>query len=277
MRNKLNSKAVFFAVILLIILIFSCKKNETDEMSADDISLAEVLVRSKLIVGVDAYNPPICSYNEQNEIIGFDIDVFKAIADEMNIEVEFRTIEVSKIFELINTGAIDCIASGFSYSDERREKYELTKPYLRNAVVLLSLKSSNIKTIEDLKGKKIGGQNGSLSIDIIKKESEFMDNIQSLDDSYGNTPQVLRDLKNNKIDICVGDISTIASYLKAEPDVYRLFEQPIALDSYVYAFKKGNKALKTEIEQVLLVLEQKGVLEKISRKWFGINMVIFGK
>ena len=277
MRNKLNSKAVFFALILLAALLFSCKKNEINEISSDDVSLAEVLVRSKIIVGVNAYNPPICFYNNKNEIIGFDIDVFEEIADIMNIEAEFRTIVPTEVNELINTGAIDCIASGFSYSDERNEAYELSQAYLRNAVVILTLRSREIKTIEDLKGKKIGAQKGSLGAELIKNNPDIMSQIHSLNDSYENIPQILGDLKAFGVDACVGDISTMASYLDKEPDVYSLIEQAIALDAYVYAFKKGSEALKSEIEQVLYELEYEGVLEKISRKWFGTNMVIFGK
>lgn len=264
-------------VILLAALLFSCKKNEINERYSDDISLAEVLVRSKIIVGVNVYNPPICFYNNKNEIIGFDIDVFKEITNTMNIEVEFRPIVPAEVNELINTGAIDCIASGFSYSDERDETYELTQAYLRNAVVILTLRSREIKTIEDLKGKKIGAQKGSLGAVLIKNNPDMMSQIHSMNDSYDNIPQILGDLKNLGVDACVGDISAITEYLSKEPDVYSLVEQAIALDSYVYAFKKGNKALKTEIERVLYILEKKGVLEKISRKWFATNLVIFGK
>lgn len=277
MRTKLNSKAAFFAVILFFILIFSCKKNEINEISSDDVSLAEVLVKSKLVIGVNTYNPPICFYNNQNEIIGFDIDIFKEIANIMNIEVEFRSIVPTEVNELINTGAIDCIASGFSYSDERNETYELTRPYLRNAVVILTLRSKNIRTMEDLKGKKIGGQKGSLGAYLIKNNPDIMSQIHSLNDSYDNIPLIVGDLKNYGVDACVGDISTMAEFLNKEPDIYTLIEQAIALDFYVYALKKGNKALKTEIENVLSKLEKKGVLEKISRKWFGTDLIVFGK
>ncbi|UTY26383.1 ABC transporter substrate-binding protein [Treponema denticola] len=277
MRNKLNSMAVFFAVMLLLSLISSCKKNEINEISSDDVSLAEVLVRSKIIVGVNTYNPPICFYNNKDEIIGFDIDVFEEIADIMNIEAEFRPIVPTEVNELINTGAIDCIASGFSYSDERNKNYELSQAYLRNAVVILTLRSRNIKTMEDLKGKKIGGQKGSLGPELIKNNPDIMSQIHSLNDSYDNIPQILEDLKIFGVDACVGDISAIIEYLSKEPNVYSLVEQAIALDSYVYAFKKGNKALKAEIERVLYILEKKGVLEKISRKWFGKDLLIFGK
>ena len=246
-------------------------------MSSDDISLAEVLVKSKLVVGVDTYNPPMCFYDNKQELVGFDIDVFKEIADIMNIEVEFRSIVPSEMNELINTGTIDCIASGLSYSDERDKTYELTQAYLRNAVVILTLRSKNINTIKDLKGRKIGGQKDSLGAYLIKNSPEIMSQIHSLNDSYSNIPQILGDLKNLGLDACVGDISTMTEYLNKEPDVYSLVEQAIALDSYVYAFKKGNKALKTEIERVLYILEKKGVLEKISRKWFGKDLLIFGK
>ena len=277
MHNKLNSKLAFFAVILFFSLIFSCKRNEAYEMSADDTSLAEILVRSKIIVGVDSQNPLMCSYNSENEIEGFDVDVFKEIADIMNIDVEFKTIVPSEAENLINKGVIDCIASGFSYSDQRNEIYELTRPYLRNTVVLLTLKSSNIKNIEDLKDKKIGGQIGALGLALIRNNSQLMNQIRSVEYSYNTLPQVLNSLRKHEVDVCVGDISIMATYLTKEPDTYSLVEEAIALDSYVYAFKKGSEGLKTEVEKALFYLEKTGKLEEISRKWFGINLVIFGK
>ncbi len=277
MCNKLNSKTVFFAVILLCSLVFSCKKDDVYEMFSDDISLAEVLVKSKLVVGVVTHNPPMCFYDNKQELVGFDIDVFKEIADIMNIEVEFRSIVPSEMNELINTGTIDCIASGLSYSDERDKTYELTQAYLRNAVVILTLRSKNINTIKDLKGRKIGGQKDSLGAYLIKNSPEIMSQIHSLNDSYSNIPQILGDLKAFGVDACVGDLSIMATYLTNEPDVYTLIEEAIALDSYVYAFKKGSEDLKTEVEKALFYLEKTGKLEEISRKWFGINMVILGK
>ena len=277
MRNKLNSKTVFFAVLILAALLFSCKRNETYEMSADDTSLAEVLVRSKIIVGVDSQNPPMCSYNSENEMEGFDVDVFKEIATIMNIDVEFKTIVPSEIENLINNRLVDCIASGLSYSIQRNEIYELTRPYLRNAVVLLTLKSSNIKNIEDLKDKKIGGQIGSFGASLIRNNTKLMNQIDSLEYSYNTLPQVLNSLRKHEVDACVGDISIMATYLTKEPDTYSLVEEAIALDSFVYAFKKGSEGLKTEVEKALFYLEKTGKLEEISKRRFGINLVIFGK
>lgn len=277
MSSKLKLKILFFLSLILIFLSLSCKKNDIQNMSSDDTSLAEVLVKSKLVVGVNPYNPPICFYNSKQELVGFDIDIFKELADKMNIEVEFIHIKVNTMFDMLNSGTIDCIASGLSYSDERSTSLELTEPYLRNTIVVLSLKSKNLKNIEDLERKKIGGVGGSLSVSLIKNNPDIMSRISEVKEYYKNTTELLGDLKNHAIDACVGDITTLAVYLKSEPNVYTLFEEAIALDSYVYAFKKGNLALKNEIEQNLLQMEERGVFEKASRKWFDTNIVILGK
>ena len=118
---------------------------------------------------------------------------------------------------------------------------------------------------------------GALGLALIRNNSQLMNQIRSVEYSYDNIPQVLRSLKNHEFDVCVGDISIMATYLTKEPDTYSLVEEAIALDSFVYAFKKGSKALKNEVEEALFDLEKTGKLEEISKKWFGINMVIFGK
>ena len=275
MRNK--SKLAVLLLIFLTLFAFSCKKNETYDVSVEDISLAEVLVKSKIVIGVSAYNPPMSFYNSKKELDGFDIDVFKEIADVMNIEAEFQTVNTGEVLQLITNGDIDCIASGFSYSDERTKYYEMTQPYLRNAVVLVTLKQKELKNLEDLKGKKIGGQKGSLGISVIKNNPELTAKIAYVRDTYNNITEVLGDLKNLGIDAGVADLSAIIEYLANEPDVYKIFGDALAMDYYVYAFKKRSLALKNEVEKNLLKLEQQGTLEKISRKWFGADRIILGK
>lgn len=275
MHNK--SRLTAFLLVFFTLFSISCKKDKTYNVSPEDISLAEILVRSKIVIGVSAYNPPMSFYNNKKELDGFDIDVFKEIADAMNIEVEFKAIQTGETLQLINNGDIDCVASGFSYSDDRTKDYEMTQPYLRNAVVLVTLKTKEIKSLEELSGKKIGGQKGSLGISVIKNNPEIMAKMTSVRDTYNNITEVLGDLKNLGIDACVADLSTIIEYLTNEPDVYKIYEEALAMDYYVYAFKKENLALKNEIEKNLFKLEKKGTLEKISRKWFSADRVILGK
>ena len=128
-----------------------------------------------------------------------------------------------------------------------------------------------------MKGKKIGGQKGSLGISVIKNNPELTAKIAYVRDTYNNITEVLGDLKNLGIDAGVADLSAIIEYLANEPDVYKIFGDALAMDYYVYAFKKGSLALKNEVEKNLLKLEQQGTLEKISRKWFGADRIILGK
>ncbi len=259
----------------LIVLFASCRKDETyKKFLTDDTSLAKVLVAGKLRVGVHPGFPPLCFSGSKGNLEGFDLDILSAVTDYMGIEIEFIKIDWGDKFDLLNDDKIDCVASGFSITPEREKVYELTKPYFKNAQVIVVRADETIKTLEDLNGKIIGGQSGTFGMDIVDK---YLKNNVGKIKQYSEQTHILSDLKTRGIDACITDLCVIAYVMQQEPDTYRILEMCLASDSYVYAFKKGAVSLKREIETVLIELDKTDVLEKISRKWFGANGIIIGR
>lgn len=126
----------------------------TDDSKADT-SLEDITKKGKFVVGLDATFAPMGFTDENGEIVGFDIDLAKAAAKKMNLDVEFQPIDWdSKSMEL-SSGTIDVIWNGFSITDERKKEVLFTDPYLTTGQVVVVKADSEISKKADLDRKSV--------------------------------------------------------------------------------------------------------------------------
>lgn len=273
MKNNILNLILFLSILFLSM---SCsKKDGYRDFAKGDLSLPKVLVHSKLRVGIDPTNPPMC-YAIDGKIVGFDVDVFKAVTDFLDIDVEFVTINWDKRLELLNSEEIDCLAGGISKTPEREAVYELTEPYIRNAQVIVILKNSPYRKIKDLKGKTIGVHHDSFIGDFFKTDEKYKNYFKDIR-KFSTKADGLGDLQNRGIDAFVLDLTGLTNIMKTSINKYSIIEESLGMDFFVYAFKKGSVSLRNEINETLNQLAEAGTLEQISRKWFNADIVIVGK
>ena len=97
-----------------------------------------------IVIGIDDKFAPMGFRDENNEIVGFDIDYAKAAAEKMGLKVKFQPIDWKTKEAELNSGRIDFIWNGYTITDERKEKVLFTKPYLKNAQVVVTLADSDL-------------------------------------------------------------------------------------------------------------------------------------
>ncbi|MDO5388669.1 MAG: amino acid ABC transporter substrate-binding protein [Clostridia bacterium] len=227
----------------------------------------------KLIVGLDDQFPPMGFRDENNEIVGFDIDLAKAAGEKMGVEVEFQPIDWdSKELEL-NSGKIDLIWNGFSISDERKASMDFTKPYLNNTMIIIVNEDSDIKTKADLAGKVVGVQDGSSAVDAVEADpihTEF-----SSMPTYDTNILALADLDIGRVDAVVAD-EVVAKYIIAQDPSknYVILDDNFGSEVYGVAAKKGNTELIDKLQSALDELYDEGKSAEISEKWFGEDIVV---
>lgn len=228
--------------------------------------------KKELVIGVDDQFAPMGFRNEDNELVGFDIDYAKAAAKEMGYTVKFQPIDWSSKEAELQSGRIDLIWNGYTITDDRKAKVLFTKPYLENAQVIVTKKDSKLATIADLKGKKIGLQAQSsaaeaLNANAIKKDvknvSEYKDNVLALND-----------LKTGRTDAVIIDEVVIDYYMSKEADTYKILDESLSPEQYGVGVKKGNDDLLKELQTALDTLNDNGTAEKISKEWFGEAKVL---
>lgn len=227
---------------------------------------------NKLVIGIDDKFAPMGFRDEKNEIVGFDIDYAKAAAEKMGTTVEFQPIDWKTKESELSSGRIDLIWNGYTITDERKEKVLFTKPYLKNAQVVVTLAKSNLTKLDDLAGKVVGLQSLSSAADAlndhpikskIKTVTEFSDNVLALSD-----------LKIGRVDAVVIDEVVIKYYMAKETGTFKLLSESLAPEEYGIGVKKGNDALLQKLQKALDEMNQDGTASKISQKWFGEDKVL---
>ena len=151
-----------FATLLVLMLAVSGLA-----MAEEDTSVENILEKGTFILGLDDSFPPMGFRDENNDIVGFDIDVAKEVAARLGVEFIAQPISWdAKELELAS-GTIDCIWNGMSITPEREESMAMTFPYLNNQMIFYTRADAGIDSLEALAGKSVAVQNGSYAEELL--------------------------------------------------------------------------------------------------------------
>ncbi len=245
--------------------------------SGEDTSLQYVQDKGTLVMGLDDAFPPMGFRDEDQNIVGFDVDVAKEVASRMGVELVLQPImDWTANIQELNTKNVDCLWNGLSVSPERQEALTLSESYMENKQVVVVLADSSYNTLADLAGKTVVIQTGSTAELAIDDNPEFKDSLGELVTVADNV-RAMMDLAVGGSDAVVMDEVVARYYMTQEPDQYRVLDETLADESYAVGFRKGDEALKEEVEKQLEAMAEDGTLAEISNKWFGEDLTIIGK
>ena len=239
---------VLFAVILCCLLITACKEKKDNVLK----------------VGTNADFPPF-EYHENGQIVGFDIDLINEIGNKLNKKIEFEEMEFNTLLTALSSGKVDLIISGLDITDERKQQVDFTQGYYANELSLVVLNDSNIKNINDLKGKKVGTELGTSSDNYVN-ELKDVKNIQFKDSSF-----TIMNLKSNKVDAVIIDKPVAEKILKNVNGCKILENINIKTSEMGIAVNKNNKELLNDLNKALTELKNNGKLKELNLKYFSNN------
>lgn len=243
---------------------------------AADTSLKEVQDKGKLVLGLDDSFPPMGYRNDKNEIVGYDIDLAKEAAKRLGVALVTQPIDWNAKEQELGTGKIDCIWNGFTITDERAKAMAFTKPYLKNAQVVVVKKDSPYKTLADLKGKKVGLQAGSSAADALEAAKDFKASLKQVVEFKDNLT-ALMDLEQKGVDAVVMDLIVANDNIKRSGKPYAVLGESLAPENYGVGFRKGDLALRDAVQATLEAMAKDGTLAKITTVWFGSDISVVGK
>lgn len=275
---KKISLAVFAMMMVAMLAVFAGCSSSSDTNSgtadsgtAQDNSLQNVLDKGTLVLGLDDSFPPMGFRDENNNIVGFDIDVATEVANRMGVELKLQPIEWSTKEMELNTGSVDCLWNGLSIDDERKQAMDLSEPYMTNRMVLVVLNDSEYTDQASLTGKTIGVQNGSTAEKILE-ESDFSKTIGNTIGFKDNVTAFM-ELETKGIDAIFMD-EVVANYaITSQNKDFKVLEDGLTEEEYAVGFKKGNTALKNEVQKYIDEMKADGTMTQISEKWFGKDVV----
>lgn len=216
--------------------------------------------KEKLYVGTNAEFPPF-EYLDKGEVVGFDIDLVKAIGEKLGVEIVIKDMSFDGLIPALETNKIDIVIAGMTASDERKMAVNFSNPYYTaNQVIILNDNNNDIKTFDDLNGKLVGVILGFTG-DVVVSE---MKDVKSK--KYNASYAAIMELQNNKIDAIVLDSETALNYVKNNKGL-KLAETSGEPEEYAIAISKKNSELLNKINIALDELKKDGTYETLLKKY----------
>ena len=202
MKNGLVKKiAAVAAAAVLAMSMAGCGAGASNSSnSAAQNALEKIKANGKLVIGTSADYPPYefhATIDGKDEIKGFDIDIAQAVADDLGVELEIKDMDFDGLLVALQGDKVDMVFAGMTPTDERKKNADFSDIYYTatHRFILRSGEEGSVKSFDDLKGKKIGVQKGSIQEGIAKENFDEA-NIKSL----AKVTDLVLDLKNNKVD-----------------------------------------------------------------------------
>ncbi|TAH67379.1 MAG: amino acid ABC transporter substrate-binding protein, partial [Anaerolineaceae bacterium] len=230
----------------------------------------------KLILGLDDSFPPMGFRDDADNIVGFDVDLAKAVADELGVELVLQPIQWTAKEQELQTKNIDCIWNGFSVTEERLEQLTLSIPYMENTIAMVVVNGSGIKTRDDMAGKRMAVQGGSSAEETLNSDENkaFRESLGEVNGSFKDYVTALMDLETGNSDAVLMD-SVVANYMINEAGKdFVVLEDSLVAEEYAIGFRKGEEALANAVNEALRDLKADGTVAKIATKWFGSDTTI---
>ncbi len=272
--KKMKLISALLATVLTVSLGFTACNGTTSSTAsgtsvAEDNSLQKVKDSGKLILGLDATFKPMGYTDENDNIVGFDIDVAEEVCKRMGVELVKQPINWETKETDLEVGKCDCIWNGMSVSEERAEKMNLSEPYMKNAMVFVVKGDSTVTKMDDLKTAKIAVQNGSTAQEILEA-SEIKDTITVT--AIATNVEALQQLEMGLVEAVFLD-KVVAEYeIKTTGKNYKVLPEGLAEEEYAIGFRKNDRKLRDEVQKILGEMKTDGKLGEISTKWFGSDI-----
>ena len=222
----------------------------------------------ELVVGSSATYRPFAYENPNKEIVGYDVDIIKAVAQKAGVPIKIVNTPWTGIFAALNNGDVDLIISGVTINDKRKQSYDFTAPYFEARQLIAVPKDSSVKTLKDLAGKKVGVVNGSTGDDIASRQfGKTNSDIRR----FESTPVVISELVNNGLDAAIGDNGVISFRAQDHKQLKTVNDPSFPKEFFGIVVKQGNKALLDKLNAGLAAVKADGSYAKIYKKWFNAD------
>lgn len=228
-----------------------------------------------LIVGFDASFPPYGYKDDDGEYVGFDLELAQEVCDRNDWKLVKQPVDWDANDMEIDSGTIDCIWNGFTMTG-REDEYTWSEPYMENSQVVVVLEDSGIESTADLAGKIVEVQADSSAEAALKEMPELTESFAALQ----TTPDyntAFMDLEMGSVDAIAMDVIVAGYQLQQRNGGFKILDDTLASEEYAIGFKKGNEALRDQVQTVLDEMASDGTMKEISEKWFGEDITTIGK
>jgi polar amino acid transport system substrate-binding protein len=213
-RRFLRLSAQLAGLAAAGLLLAACGKKEDPAPTAAAPASAPPPVVKTYTVGTDAAYAPFESQNEKGEIVGFDIDILKAVAEKGGFQVTFVNTPWEGIFNALAQGDRDMVISAVTITDERKQTMDFSDPYFDAAQLIAVRQDSKVAAFADLKKLKVGVQTGTTGDEAV---TQLLGKTSTNIKRFESTPLALKELESGGVDAVVADNGVVAHYVANNP------------------------------------------------------------
>ena len=268
MKRRFAAAALAAMTLMTSLALAGCssdEQNQAGEGQSADL-LEQIRDRGELIIATEGTWAPWTYHDEEDDLVGFDVEVAQRVAEKLGVKATFVEGEFDGLLAGLETGRYDMIANGVEITEERSEKYDFSTPYAYiHTAVITRGDDDSIQSLEDLDGK-----NTANTID---------STYTALAESYGanavgvdDLNQTIELLLSGRIDATLNAEVTYADYMQAHPDAnLKIAAVTEEASQVAFPLRKGDEtaSLRQQIDQAVDELRESGELAQISTKYFG--------
>lgn len=253
---------VFLTMILSTGLLAACGTSGKDNTTGKKED------KKVLVMATSADYPPFeyLETDKSDEIIGFDVDLAKALASKLGYKVQVKDTDFGGLIQSLKSGQADLVLAGMTPTEKRKKNVDFSDIYYTAQHMIVSKKDSGIKTIEDLKGKTVGVQLGSIQE---AKAQEINKKVAIKIENRNRIPDLIQEIKGGRFDAAIIEDTVAKGYFEKEKDFtgFSISDDPKEAGSAI-AFPKNSK-LTAKFNKELKKMKENGELDKLAVKWFG--------
>lgn len=270
MKKKILIK-VLAGVMAATFAFAGCGSTSTGDSSWD-----KVKDKGEFVLGLDDSFPPMGFRDDNNEIVGYDIDLANEVASRLDIKLKLQPINWDSKEQELNTGKIDCIWNGFTMTDELKKNLLFSDPYMNNQQVIVVMADSKLSSEADLAGKSVALQSDSSAKVALESKTDFKASLKEVIE-LDNYTTCLMDLEKGGVDAVVMDEIVARYFIQMKAGKYKIIGNSLAAEEYGIGFRKADVQLMTKINDTLKEMAKDGKIAEISNKWFGKDISTISK
>ena len=253
------------AVVLAVFMLASVLTMAVSAKGSDDL-LKTIQERGTMIVGLEGDWAPWSYVDENDELTGYDVEVAKAIADKLGVEIQIVPGEWDGLFAGMDAGRYDMVVNGVEVTEERADKYDFSTPYayIRTALIVKG-DNDSIKTFEDLKGKKTANSIASTYMNLAESYGATCYGVSTLDETLTMVLQ-------GRVDATLNAIVSFTDYMAQHPDSnLKVVATTEDASNVAIPMRKGDEvaSLREAVSKAIEELQEDGTLSELSIRFFG--------
>jgi len=257
----LKNKGILFTLLLSIVLALAACGTSSEKANGDGEG------KKKLRVVTDAAYAPF-EYMDKDKIIGFDVDVFTAAAEEAGYEFEIVNVGWDPVFAELENGTADVGLSAITINDDRLKSYDFSIPYFESTNKILAPEGTDIEKAADLVDKTVAVQAGTTGADAV---DALLGNANEKVKKFENNNLAILEMKNKGADAVVADNAVLETYAKDNPqDNFTVIEDKEGFESEFYGFMfPKDSEIVDDLSKGLNAILDNGKYAEIYKEWFG--------